>query len=407
MGYEPRLLSNETILETGEIPYLAFGETSASLDGSHELLSFVLESPKLRKRFFTTNGSRVKQAAATDFLKKCVEFERLAVPLMHLLMGGTSRGTDFEQLTFRNGEARDLPRRLTFFEGRQILVERQARKVAFLKGQGEIVPGLIPRNWFEHVVHYWLIVRPFCSVLARCLKKSPSEVERWQRFCFINGSSKFITRSVETALSINGDGATFQRLRHACEAIFRRKVVPKEYHMHNCFNYDQLFGHKYQTGLSYGVQALIGSDQRHAGTDVSSVARCLTEWRKSVLDLDSCWKDALEMAEDVDTDDEDSDVDSVIDSSSHDGDSYAESSWDRIFDEADSSEANSYKEGEKDNNKDLPKEDETLVEQKEDRQLSQLCNDDTDVISRGTTSNVGTSIHQRYTYTIICYVPQT
>lgn len=160
-------------------------------------------------------------------------------------------------------------------------MERQSRKTSLLTEKHQANPAVIPRRWFDHVVQYWLTVRPFCCILARGLKHKDVEIERWQRFCFISASSKNVSNCVSRRLQKKaGIGANFQRLRHASEAIFRNQVVPKEHNHSQTYDFDRLFGHQYRTGLSYGVMKLIGSDEKHANTNLTSMRRCLKGWRR-------------------------------------------------------------------------------------------------------------------------------
>lgn len=185
---------------------------------------------------------------------------------MHLLMGGTARATDYEQLTFS---------RCVLLDKDLVLIYRQSRKTTLLNAAQHVTPAVLPRKLFDHVLHYWNLVRPFCSVLAAGNKVQSAKLERWQRYCFVKGARAAISKAVHKQL---GDGCTFQRLRHASEAIFRSVILPKELDLRQEYNYDRLFGHQYRTGLSYGVLSLAGSDKRHAGTDISSVSRCLKAW---------------------------------------------------------------------------------------------------------------------------------
>ena len=86
---------------------------------------------------------------------------------------------------------------------------------------------------------------------------------------------------VETALAKrHGSNATFQKLRHASQALFRHFVCPQELSVRNSYNYDFLFNHSYTTGLSYGLQKFLGTSSRGAPFDVTSVVRCLKSFWK-------------------------------------------------------------------------------------------------------------------------------
>jgi len=294
LGYQPSNITTPPALDQGETPFSAFGRASADANGENYFLEYVTSQDCLARRFFTLKNGKIKLVAAKRYLNDCLSLEKSVLPLMHLLMGSSSRGTDFEQLTFRTGAGRDLPRRVAIFDQDLILVERHNRKGEWLKGNQDIRPALLPRKWFEHVLQYWLVIRPFCCLLVRLLNRSRSELERWQRYCFVQSSSNFVTETVQAALP--GEGTHFQRLRHASQAIFRKYVAPQEHSLQNSFEYDRLFGHTYRTGLCYGVQQLFGSDVAHAAADISSIARCLKGWW-NVLSLENRIQHASVIAE--------------------------------------------------------------------------------------------------------------
>lgn len=244
-----------------------------------KFINYLISTSKLQHYFCKDEmgKAQVKKRNACSFLSNCHEFERAAVALMHILMGGTSRATDYKQLSFLSG-GEDLPARVTVYDQECVLVHRQSNKCALLSGKSKSTPALVPREWFERVLQYWIYVRPFCTLLATALERDPEEVERWRRFCYVRGNEKMVRQSVTNLLQVGQEGATFQRLRHASESIFRSKIVPKELELRQVYDYDKLLGHSYKTGLSYGVQSLTGTDKSHEGTDISSVLRCLRCW---------------------------------------------------------------------------------------------------------------------------------
>jgi hypothetical protein len=260
--------------------------------------------------FFKRNND-IKIGKAKDYLKECQRFESYLLPIFHLLMGASSRGTDFENLTFRNG-TRGILRKVELVDNNWILIEKQSRKTAFLKGKPEVYPVLIPKKYFDIALYYWIVIRPLCCILIRGLRRE-DELERWQRYCFIKASSKVILKQMNITLKSDiGPGATFQRLRHAAESHFRHHIMPKEYDIIRKFDFDSLFGHSYRTGLSYGVLNLIGSDKSHANTDITSIYRCMSEWIKilSLSEPDNIIENlSYAYIEGLDNDDEESNVD--------------------------------------------------------------------------------------------------
>ena len=238
------------------------------------------------------------------------------LPLMHILMGGASRATDYEQLTFRNAGI-DLPRRVTLYDNDHVLVDHQSRKTSLLHGKDDSCLLLLPRKWFEHVLHYWTTVRPFAVLLTRILEKPGKEIDRWQRFCFVKAHGKFVRNSINKVM--NGPSRTFQRLRHAIQALFRDRVVPREHEIENNFPYDTLFGHSRITGLSYGVRVFIGSDRSHGATDITGIRRCLrTYWRAIGLEREDAQDDTLS----VDSSDSENESGSYNDDDDDDSDEF-------------------------------------------------------------------------------------
>ncbi|HEY0772181.1 MAG TPA: hypothetical protein VGD31_17795, partial [Sphingobacteriaceae bacterium] len=128
MGYRPEQIATPAVVEHRMLANSAFGQEADTPDGNHLLLSYVSNNHRLYKKFFKVEGpAKLKRAFAKKFLRLCCKFEQYVIPLMHLLMGASSRGTDYEQLSFRSGGI-DLPRRLVLLNRKLILVERQSRK---------------------------------------------------------------------------------------------------------------------------------------------------------------------------------------------------------------------------------------------------------------------------------------
>lgn len=301
-GFNPNLLMAPSVLDDGKELYVAFGRKGENADGNFELLRHICADPILKSRFFFGNR-KLKVDAAKKYLNDCLKFEKVMAPLMHLLTGASSRATDFKQLTFRNGGP-DLPRRVTLYDANHVLVDRQSRKTALLHKKAARAPALIPRSWFEHVLQYWVTIRPFATLLARGLKKKADEIVRWQRFCIVKASEKQMRDSISAVF--NSGDSNFQRLRHAAEAIFRDYVLPKELDLQARHPFDALFGHSRKTGETYGVRTLTGSDESHAAADITGIRRCLKGFW-TVLGLDR--EEAKDCTSSVGGDDSDSDSD--------------------------------------------------------------------------------------------------
>jgi hypothetical protein len=302
LGFSPRNIDTPLFNDQGRIPFCAFGREAPKADGNNDFLRYVYNNPSIQRTFFFSDDrseGTLKTCAAKRFLKLCLAFEKEALFLIHLLTGATSRGGDFDSLTFRNGAGSDLPRRISIFDSELLLVERHNRKCEYSKRKTDLRAALLPRKHVEHIMQYWLVLRPFCCFLAKHLRRKPAEIERWQRFCFVKGSNKYVTNVIPRLLCIQG--ANFQRLRHASESIFRHKIAPKEFATQVQYDYDYLLGHTKNTGLCYATESLFGSDAQHDGTDITSVSRCLKEWWK-VVSLDDDWEHVLRDNEESDTD---------------------------------------------------------------------------------------------------------
>ena len=304
------LLMGFAVPEIAQAAYNAFGESQEYADGYNDLLTYVLGDRRLARRFFTAGERlKVKKIEAKKFLGKCESFERLVLPMMHLLMGGTSRATDYLQLTFRVDAGGDFPARVFILNEDLILVVRQSRKTAFLEQGAKICPAVIPRVWFDHILTYWMLIRPFCAVIAKGIDRRDEEVTRWRRYCFVRGGEKQVRRYVEKQIRVFSAGAKFQRLRHGAEAIFRNYIVPKEIDLNAHYSFDKLFGHTYKTGLSYGVLDLIGSDTAHDISDISSTTRCLKAWWALLALGDPM--DSIPLEDPLDSSDSSGDDDSI------------------------------------------------------------------------------------------------
>jgi hypothetical protein len=197
--------------------------------------------------------------------------------MFHIFTCGTSRATDYADLTFRNG-TNGIMRKLEFFTSKWILIEKQSRKTSFLKGKPIYSFSMVPSKWCGIVLQYWLNIRPLACILVRALGQNDL-LERYQRFCFIKASEKVVRKQITKVLEeYIGPGATFQRLRHAAEGLYRHRIAPKEYAVQQEYDYDPMFGHSSQTGRSYSVLELMGSGHSTEGTDITSIERVLNKW---------------------------------------------------------------------------------------------------------------------------------
>jgi len=207
-------------------------------------------------------------SSAKRFLRSCLAYEHSALMLLHLLLGGSARATDYKNL--KVDDFKKLSPEL-------ILVTRVVQKNTLLRKKEISLTACVPYEYFQPVLQYWSQIRPHCVNAAKFTGKSHSELKRWKGYSFVHGSGKKVRKVVgDKLLNVHGSGAGFQRLRHASEAIFRHMIVPREFQIRSHYNFDQLFGHTYRTGLSYGVLNLMGgSSSRDKPEDISSIIRCL------------------------------------------------------------------------------------------------------------------------------------
>ena len=67
LGHQPSALSTPSIIDNGNELHCAFGQSSDSADGRHDLLNFILSRGELRRRFFTRERRELKRSIAKRY----------------------------------------------------------------------------------------------------------------------------------------------------------------------------------------------------------------------------------------------------------------------------------------------------------------------------------------------------
>jgi hypothetical protein len=140
----------------------------------------ILSNPDLRSTLFFNTGD-VKISAAMSFLHRYLQMENVAVFWLHLLTACSSRGTDFQVLTFKDGADQSLEKRVSIYNKELLIFQRWARKPSQLHGKSVDCPVTVSYVYIKQLVAYWQYVRPVAAHLARALGKSADEIDRWQR----------------------------------------------------------------------------------------------------------------------------------------------------------------------------------------------------------------------------------
>jgi hypothetical protein len=160
--------------------FRSFGADFPDVNGADDMFYHILSNPELRSTIFFNTGD-VKISAAMSFLHRCLQMEDVAVFWLHLLTACSSRGTDLQVLTFKDGADQSLERRVSIYNKELLIFQRLARKPSQLHGKSVDCPVTVPYVYIKQLVAYWQYVRPVAAHLARALGKSADEIDRWQR----------------------------------------------------------------------------------------------------------------------------------------------------------------------------------------------------------------------------------
>ena len=102
------------------------------------------------------------ERGAKKFLESCIRYERIALVLMHFLMGCTSRATDYQHFKVSDLES---------INSELLLLHRTCQKNTLLKGVKQQSPVVLPKKLFGYVKKYYELVRPRCVEAAKRLGK--------------------------------------------------------------------------------------------------------------------------------------------------------------------------------------------------------------------------------------------
>ena len=152
------------------------------------------------------------ERGATKFLASCIRYERIALVLMHFLMGCTSRATDYQHFKVSDFES---------INSELLLLHRTCQKNTLLKGVKQRSPVVLPKKFFRYVKKYYDLVRPRCVQAAKRLGK-PEPILKGK--C---GTKKIIIFGIMPLILIccRMEGMLFYKDAPAKGAISRRNCV--------------------------------------------------------------------------------------------------------------------------------------------------------------------------------------
>ena len=78
----------------------AFGQASDSEYGDMSLFEYVYAHDEYKPHFFRRNRANAKREQSRDYLKSCMEYEKILIALVHILLGCGPRSTDYTFLQF-------------------------------------------------------------------------------------------------------------------------------------------------------------------------------------------------------------------------------------------------------------------------------------------------------------------
>lgn len=194
-------------------------------------------------RGFQSSADPLTKRGAQAVIKAARMFEDNSLCLFHLLMGATSRATDYKLLKIQDVKVLDND---------VTVIYRLSNKTSLLRREAVETPCVLPTRHIKKVLEYWNIHR--CQVI-QAAKTLGVDATAWKTKCFVYSDADKVRTLINKCLTPDlGESAKFQRLRHAAQAMFRHYVAPRELRLREAFSYDSLFGHTYKTGLSYGLQ---------------------------------------------------------------------------------------------------------------------------------------------------------
>ena len=159
-----------------------------------------LHSPE-EERLFVDETQFAGPAALEKYLESCLEFESVALVVMHFLTCFSDRAADFEQYTFCNTTSNGIAK-VRLYDAETLICEGVSSKHFLQRNLIKTYFHLVPIRPFRHVIAYWLMVRPFAVIIytslldvhghdalrAAELVERFGEISRWKTSCFVKAT---------------------------------------------------------------------------------------------------------------------------------------------------------------------------------------------------------------------------
>lgn len=226
-----------------------------NLENSPHYDTLLYTHARTTQNFHFPNGA-LKNSKVTKFVKSCENFEKKALPFLHILLGGSPRASDYSHLFFRNTST-SLANIQLIHDAKFLFLSLPSQKTTLLRNSLVRVPRFLPTHCILPLLIYWSIVRP-CAAQLICQDSSFSDstATNWASRAFIF-DQKNVSAKVRSAISAvfhaNSSASAsstakpiFQLLRHAMVCLFRRIIRDADE------TPDLIFGHSAQTGRLYG-----------------------------------------------------------------------------------------------------------------------------------------------------------
>ena len=313
MGFVPEdLLENAAeSLGYSSLPFtanFAFGQVSDSEYGDMSLFEYVYAHDEHKPHFFGRNRANAKRDESRDYLKSCMEYEKILIALMHILLGCGPRSTDYAFLTFMNGDVESEERTLSIYDSKYLICYLANNKGSKLHRKDKGFAALLPRTIANSVfVAYWKYVRPFALMLMDSLGNRQS-FDRWKRYCFVQACDpKWVRKHVCDAFGGRTTGRNLKWLRHSL--IFLMRQFVKGNSANSSLPVYKLFAHSESTDACYAIEKLAGFPPERCTNTTDMRLILNTLWQK--INLEARRANPTDSVEDSEDDQENSDDDSA------------------------------------------------------------------------------------------------
>lgn len=161
-SYEAAIASFRSCWQRPVIHQHLTGDGLRTTNTTDQLLFQHCLSSSVHSLWFS-NGN-LKEQKAKSYLSHCFRFEKLAVALLHLVLGSGPRAADYSHLLIRNTAA--CVANISFVSPEVLLVALPSQKTSLLRNNLQRIPRFVRVDLVEPLLLYWCLIRPLCAQIS-------------------------------------------------------------------------------------------------------------------------------------------------------------------------------------------------------------------------------------------------